>query len=226
MTLIRVHADAISYGDDKGACESVFSYGFIEDTMQSAKAMFINIDIPDDDPLRPAKAHVSTTAPGFRLFDREEDGVGWESDFIWLVVVNEEDGLDFKVLQTTDGKREIQALWKEQELRDTQLRSLLEADPLWDVFQLRAVVLLQDRVQSQMEILREVGSPAPCEGIRQGPWDLAARLRTLELDMLRRAMSSMEQQRAALLDSDTVQRYLGLIGDDKNESEGEHVDFS
>jgi hypothetical protein len=224
--LISTHANTISYGDDKGACESIFSYGFIEDTIQSAKAMFISIDIPDDDPLRPAKAHISTTAPGFRLFDQEKGRVAWESDFIWLVVINEEDGLDFKVLQTTDGKREIQALWKEQELKDTQLRRLLEDDPLWDVFQLRAVVLLQDRVQSQMETLREVGSPARSEGIRQVPWDLAARLRTLELDMLRRALSSMEQQRAALLDSDTVQRYLGLIDDDKEASEDEQVDFS
>ncbi|KAF2686678.1 SET domain-containing protein [Lentithecium fluviatile CBS 122367] len=216
----------ITYGDEKGACEIIFSYGFLEDTMTSAKAMFIHIEIPDDDPLRPAKLHVSTTAPGFRLFDKEGTHVAWDSEFIWLVVINEEDGLEFKVLQTTDGKREIQAFWKQQELNDTSLRSNLETDPLWDVYQLRAVVLLQDRVESQITTLREVGSPERGDGVRQGPWELAARLRTLELDMLQRALSTLESQRAALLDSDTVQRYLGLIDDNENQGEDEQVDFS
>jgi hypothetical protein len=219
-------ANHISYGDEKGACESIFSYGFIEDTTLSARSMFIDIEIPDDDPLRPAKLHISTTAPGFRLFDKEDSRIGWDSDFIWLVVVNEEDGLDFRILQTTDGKREIQALWKEQELQDTRLRSLLEADPLWDVYQLRAVVLLHNRVEAQVESLREVGTPERKQGVRQGPWELAARLRTLELDMLQRAMSGLEEQRAALLDSDTVQRYLGLIDEPESRSEDEQTDFT
>jgi len=194
--------------------------------MSSAKAMFIDLDIPDDDPLRPAKIHISTTAPGFRLFNKEGNGIGWESDFIWLIVVNEEDGLDFKILQTIDGKREIQALWKEGELQDTNLRSLLEVDPHWDIYQLRAVVLLQSRVEVQVETLREVGIPERSEGVRQGPWELAAQLRVLELDMLRRAMSALDDQRAALLDSDTVQRYLGLIDDEDTKGEEEQVDFS
>ena len=33
----------------------LFSYGFIEDTMISAKELFLDLDIPDDDPLKPAK---------------------------------------------------------------------------------------------------------------------------------------------------------------------------
>ena len=225
MIFANSHANKISYGDEKGACENIFSYGFIEDSMASAKAMFIDLDVPDDDPLRLAKIHISTTAPGFRLFDKEGHHVGWESDFIWLVVVNEEDGLDFKVLQTIDGKREIQALWKEQELQDTRLRTLLEGDPLWHVYQLRAVVLLQNRVETQVQTLREVGTPERSEGVRQGPWELAGRLRTLELDMLQRAMSALDDERAALLDSETVQRYLGLIDDESN-AEDEQVDFS
>jgi len=84
-------ADQTRYGDDKGACENIFSYGFLEDTMASAKVVFLNLDIPDDDPLRPAKIYVCNTAPGFRLVDKD-DKIEWESDFVWLVVVNEEDG--------------------------------------------------------------------------------------------------------------------------------------
>ncbi|KAL8688660.1 MAG: hypothetical protein Q9224_004825, partial [Gallowayella concinna] len=45
----------ITYGDEKGACEMLFSYGFIEDTMTSARELFLDLDIPDDDPLKVAK---------------------------------------------------------------------------------------------------------------------------------------------------------------------------
>jgi hypothetical protein len=84
-------ADTASYGDDKGACENIFSYGFLEDSMASANVVFLDLDIPDDDPLRPAKIYVCNAAPGVRLVDKK-DNIEWESDFVWLVVVNEEDG--------------------------------------------------------------------------------------------------------------------------------------
>ncbi|KAF2628360.1 SET domain-containing protein [Macroventuria anomochaeta] len=213
----------ITYGDDKGACEKIFSYGFLEDSITSARVMFLNLDIPDDDPLRPAKIFVSTAAPGFRVFEKTGD-VDWESDFIWLVVVNEEDGLDFKVRQTVDGKRKIQALWKDDELDDTsKLREYLHGDPLWDIYQLRATVLLQGRVETQIETLKEVGNPQKEASVREVPWILAERLRTLELELLERAMDAFENQKSRLLESAVVQQYLGIGGDGEGEEE---VDFT
>ncbi|KAF1849307.1 SET domain-containing protein [Cucurbitaria berberidis CBS 394.84] len=209
----------ITYGDEKGACENIFSYGFLEDTVASAKVMFLDLDIPSDDPLRPAKIYVSTVAPGFRIF--EKDGhVDWESDFIWLVVINEEDGLDFKVRQTIDGKREIQAFWKERELDTTKLREYLQEDPAWDVFQLRATVLLQQRVETQIDTLQEMQGAKREFSIRDVPWILAERLRKLELELLVSAVSTLEHQKSSLVESEAVQRYLGLAGGD------EEVDFS
>jgi hypothetical protein len=161
--------------------------------MSTAKVMFLDLDIPDDDPLRPAKVYVSTAAPGFRIFE-QQDTIEWESDYIWLVVVNEEDGLDFKVRQTTDGKREIQAFWKERELDATRLREYLEEDPAWEVFQLRATVLLQNRVEAQIETLRGAESIKREATVRDVPWRLAKRLRSLELDMLQRAASTFDSQ--------------------------------
>ncbi|KAF2029249.1 SET domain-containing protein [Setomelanomma holmii] len=202
----------ITYGDDKGACENIFSYGFLEDNMTSAKVMFLHLDIPDDDPLRPAKIFVSVAAPGFRMFDKA-DSVDWESDFIWLVVVNEEDGLDFKIRQTTDGKREIQAFWKERELNDTtNLRQYLEEDPAWDVFQLRATVLLQNRLEAQIEVAQAAQEVLPDASVRDVPRRLAERLRSLELDMLQRASSAFEYQKSKLLESPVVLQYLGIVG--------------
>lgn len=156
--------------------------------------MFLDVEIPDDDPLRPAKMFVSTAAPGFRLFDKA-GGVDWESDFIWLVIVNEEDGLDFRVRQTIDGKREIQSLWRDNELDDTsKLREYLREDPMWDVYQLRATVLLHSRVDAQINILKEFGDPGIDASVREGPWRLAERLRALELQMLERATETFESQ--------------------------------
>jgi hypothetical protein len=161
--------------------------------MTSAKVMFLSLDIPDDDPLKPAKIHISTAAPGFRIFDQAE-GTGWESDFIWLVVINEEDGLDFRLRQTVDGKREVQALWKDQELDTGKLRSYLQDDPHWDVFQLRATVLLQGRAEAQIEALHENQHPNREASVRDVPWRLAERLRSLELELLERAVATLESQ--------------------------------
>ncbi len=171
----------------------IFSYGFVEDTVVSAKVMFLDLDVPDDDPLRPAKLFVSTEAPGFRLFDKGDE-IGWESDFIWLVVINEEDGLEFKIRQTIDGGRDIQALWKEQELDTSKLGEHIREDPAWDIYQLRAVVLLQERVKAQREKLQEVRSVMPDNSIREVPRRLAGRLGMLELDMLERAVAALELQ--------------------------------
>lgn len=196
---IRMHANWNSYGDDKGACENIFSYGFLEDGVTSAKVMFLDLDIPDDDPLRPAKVFVSTAAPGFRLFDKG-DSIGWESDYIWLVVINEEDGLDFRVRQTIDGKREIQAFWKERELDDTsKIREYLQEDAAWDVYQLRATVLLQSRVEGQMETIQAMQGLTQELTVRDIPWRLSDRLRSLELEMLERAALVLDSQVRTLI---------------------------
>ena len=114
----------ISYGDDKGASEMVYSYGFIEDEMQGARQLFLDLEMQEDDPLARVKRVVCGEAPGVRLFEKEEevssrqrDGeelkdepgrrveeggrrrgggkIDWESAFIFWAVVNQEDGLDF-----------------------------------------------------------------------------------------------------------------------------------
>ncbi|KAF2710208.1 SET domain-containing protein [Pleomassaria siparia CBS 279.74] len=214
----------ITYGDDKGACESIFSYGFLEENMTSARTIFLDLDIPMEDQLRPAKMAVNTAPPGFRISER--DGrIDWESDFVWLVAVNEEDGLDFKLKQTIDGQTEIEAFWRDQELDDTcKLRHLLEQDGLWDVYQLRAVVLIQNRIERQLQTLREAGIPARDPSIREGPWQLVGRLHNLEQKLLEDARVHLEDQKTTVFQSDAVQRYLGLANDENDEEE--EVDFS
>lgn len=144
----------ITYGDEKGACEMLFSYGFLEESMAFANELYLDLDIPHDDPLKIAKKHVSKAAPGFRLFKGDKT-VGWEGPFVWLLCVNEEDGLEFKITRSNDGERELKVFWNESELIDVgELESLLQRDPRSDIFQLRAAVVLRDRIAQQLSALQ------------------------------------------------------------------------
>lgn len=225
----------ITYGDEKGASEMIFSYGFLEDIMDTARQMFLDLDIPDDDPLRVAKKVVCKVAPGFRLYD-DHDTVGWEGPFVWWSCVNEEDGLDFSVLQGNDGSKELVVLWKGRELQAGQIESLkdvLAQDPMWDVFQLRAMVMLQQRLERQMTMMQEVDSLLEESelqtNVRADIRSLIVKLRELEADLMERAYDHFEAevcsfshnsvfnvqayripQKNRLLGAESVQTYLGL----------------
>lgn len=197
----------ITYGDKKGACEMTFSYGFLDGSTETAKELFLDLQALEDDPLGQAKTHVSSAAPGVRIFDQGE-GVGWDSDFVWLLCVNTEDGLGFRVLQTVDGERELKATWKDEELDDTsRLKELLETDSMWDVFHLRAVSLIRARVENQIRQL-DKGEDLQTGSVRERPLILAMSLRALELELLRKAYATMESQVMALAETDTVKAYL------------------
>ncbi|RMJ22002.1 SET domain-containing protein [Aspergillus sp. HF37] len=145
----------ISYGDEKPASEMIFSYGFLEEGRTDAKRMVLELDIPDDDPLKLAKKAFCKDPPGIRLSSAVasagEYPTSWDSPFAWWACVNEEDGLDFNVLQLNDGTKELKATWKGENVEDSNhLRHILQADPLWDIFQLRVVVVILERLEAQL----------------------------------------------------------------------------
>ena len=199
---------SITYGDDKGACEMLFSYGFIEDSMTSAKELFLDLAVPDDDPLGRAKAAVADTAPGFKVFEKGEN-IDWAGDFIWLLCVNEEDGLNFVVEQTVQGERDLKTFWKGQAMpRLDNFRSILQQDQMWEIFHLRAVSLLQERVAAQLQMLYETEDDVQSRAggdhsdLRDDPCRLALRLRSLETALLERAYSHFEDMVCAQISSD------------------------
>ncbi|KAL9034528.1 MAG: hypothetical protein Q9180_005354 [Flavoplaca navasiana] len=201
----------ITYGDDKGVCEMLFSYGFIEDSMTSARGLFLDLEIPDDDPLKLAKTSTARSPPGFKLF--ESGGfVNWDGDFVWLICVNEEDGLDFRLLQTVDGERELKLFWKDQEIRPSSaFRDLLKEEQLWDVFQLRAVATLQSRVEQQLLALeRAKASNHSMQEFHQAsyPHINIIKLRDFEEKLMVQAYEDFEQKKNVLLTSQVVQDYL------------------
>ncbi|GAB1193592.1 hypothetical protein APSETT444_002813 [Aspergillus pseudonomiae] len=219
----KLHADeevTISYGDDKPASEMIFSYGFLDQERSGAKQIYLNLDIPEDDPLIMAKKRVCKAPPGLRLFDSptaERGSTNWDSPFVWWLCVNQEDGLEFEVLQTNDGGRELKVSWKGEEIRDPDdLKAFLIKDPLWDIFQLRAVVTVLDRLESHFLILRE--TQIMVEEINHNEDMLALfrpevystinSLRELEGKLLEKGIEDLAQQRQDLMASEAVTAYL------------------
>ncbi|KAL4940709.1 hypothetical protein BDV06DRAFT_17610 [Aspergillus oleicola] len=217
----------ISYGEDKAASEMVFSYGFLESERSDAKQMFLDLNIPDDDPLKMAKMAFCREAPGLRIFSpasstsesssKSEASTTWESPIVWWACVNEEDGLDFAVLQNNDGSRELTMTWKGQEAKTPEhLKDHLSTDPMWDIFQLRAVVLVLERLENQFFSLRATENMV--EDIRQSEDMLAlfrpavfstvTKLRELEGKLLEGAIRDMIKQRDELMTSEAVSAYL------------------
>ena len=185
----------ITYGAG-GACETIHSYGFLDEGATSARELFLTLDIPLDDPLRMAKKAAAKEPPGVRLFVDSQGAIQWEGALVWWAAVNEEDGLDFQMIQSQDGARELKTLWKNAEFLPSQLRDRIATDSVFDVFRLRATVLVQERVEAQGAEL--VASEEWFEDASQqaefGLRNILNRLRYLELDLLTRAYGTLEKQ--------------------------------
>ena len=193
----------ITYGDEKGACEMLFSYGFLDDSMESAETLFLSLTIPDSDMSRAGKMKVADCAPGFKLIDTGDSKFRWAGDFIWLLCANEDDGLRFELARTIDGEGdEMEAFFNEHELMGgaAELHGLLAKSELWDVYRLRAVAILQQRVFDQLQVLYstqdDIEAVPHGDGtdVREQPFRLAMKLRRLEFELMERAYEVFEKQ--------------------------------
>lgn len=187
----------------------IFSYGFLERDRTEARQVFLDMTMPDDDPLGVAKNMVCRDVPGIRVStlhhtSQDSQHTVWDSPLAWWASVNEEDGLEIGLTQTTDGTRELESIWKGQKVESPcQLRDLLAAEPSWDIFQLRAVVLVLERLETQLSILEETDEVL--SNVRENEvlftalfrpeiFDLASRLRRLEAGLLQKAVEDLMRQ--------------------------------
>ena len=193
----------ITYGDEKGACEMLFSYGFLEHDRQSAETLFLSLTMSEDDPYRTAKVAVADCAPGFKLVDADDGKMEWTGDFIWLLCVSAEDGLRFELARTIDSEDdEMHAFFGEHEITGgaAQVHSLLSQGDMWDVYRLRAVAILQQRVFDQMQVLyssqedMEAVAHGAGKDIRTQCYEQAMQLRRLEFELLEGAYEEFERQ--------------------------------
>jgi hypothetical protein len=166
------------------------------------------------------------------------------------MLLNEEDGLEFRMLQQTDGLRShLKVFWLGSDVTDatSTFESLISHHPLRDVFKLRAIALLQDRIRQQLERLYEsdneveLVADTPLVGpdrrsnaifLRKSERltlekafataDTQVSVAPVITDHLSRANSSKKNE---LLESEVVLRYLGSMdGDIKPEGEETNSD--
>ena len=189
----------ITYGDEKGACEMLFSYGFIDEEMEDALSIFLELSIPDDDPLRLAKMAAFETAPGFRMYTYNGK-VAWFGPFVLLQCVNEEDGLGMEVEPQENGTKKLKVTWKNTtELQDiVELQRCMEEDHLKNVFNLRAHVVITERLKLQQTRLEEayhklemLGKTAVGKSARLLT---ARRLVVLEASLIKKALHQFDDE--------------------------------
>lgn len=203
----------ISYGDSKSPLEILFSYGFLPEYTQSAGSILLVLPTPNSDPLGPPKAAIAqkeSCAPGIRVFETS-DGFEWASELLWLLIVNEEDGLEFKVVYGTGLRRELAMFWREKEVTLRGLKDCLEKDELYDLLKLRASVVVLQQIDRQLEELEETSldfAAASNGDVDQGLVRSAERLREMEGNLLLSARDSIEQQKAVLVESPVVKNYF------------------
>ncbi|KAL7897565.1 hypothetical protein HDV64DRAFT_45945 [Trichoderma sp. TUCIM 5745] len=227
----------ISYGEAKSAAEMLFSYGFI-DQESGVKELTLHLDALPDDPLGKAKFHIYKGPPIVRL-SLTEDGFQWYSPFLYLLILNEEDGLAFRVVQDTEGGRELRLLWEDEDVtgRTDEFESLIQGHPLCQIFKLRAAAVLEDLVAAQLDrITTEIsyGATEQSQAANQPRVECmlaAEKLRDLEAQILQGAAAALENEKARLLLDDRVVTYLGSMEDTQNEqasdqASNEDDDFS
>lgn len=215
-----------SYGAEKSAAELVFTYGFLPASQRATLWLALDLRCPPDDPLARAKEAVAHSAPMLRVIDLGGE-ILWTGSFVWLMCVNEEDGLSFRVLQRTDGTRSLQVLWCGEEVEDIAgLEAMLEGSGLWEVYQLRALMLVQERVSVQLgELVAVEEELARVEETEEGEEgggarEVAGRLRQLERRLMEKVVECLEDQKEKLLGTAVVREYLRTAGMDDNSGDG------
>ncbi|KEY73720.1 hypothetical protein S7711_06296 [Stachybotrys chartarum IBT 7711] len=187
----------ISYGEAKPAAEMLFSYGFV-DADSSKYEMTLQLDPLPDDPLGKAKTHIFGKPRTLKLF-KTERGFEWDCAFGILACLNEEDGLDFRVLQDNQGDRQLKLFWQDEDVteRAEDFGSLIQNHPLCAVFTLRVVSVLKEKVASQLESLQSAANAidARSSGDREAYCVRSAQLlREIETAVLEGSQNALEKQ--------------------------------
>ncbi|KAG6083267.1 hypothetical protein E4U16_004600 [Claviceps sp. LM84 group G4] len=226
----------ISYGQAKSASEMLFNYGFVDPSSSvSTNTMTLHLRPLPDDPLAGAKAHIFNGAKLVKLSSEagnedQDRRCTWDSPFIYLMCLNEEDGLSFQLLQDTEGNRSLRLFWQEEDVtqRADDFENLIKGHELCQVFRLRAVTIVLQTVEEQLAGIQSGSCDAENEasqadGILRSDCIVATQLlKDVEEKLLIKAVESLSQERDALLEDDHVVAYLGLA----ESSDMEDADFS
>ncbi|KAK7753939.1 hypothetical protein SLS62_004037 [Diatrype stigma] len=218
----------INYGETKSAAEMLFSYGFI-DSASTRQGLSLPLRLMDDDPLLKAKLHAFGRAP---TLDISEDGNGvprWSAPFVYLMCLNEEDGLDFRILQETDGSQQLKMFWQEKDVTDVPdtFKDLIRSHDMQQIFELRAVTVILEMVQEQLERLDvQDGDADVPEVVRAETLRAAIQLRNIETALLRRTLEVLKDESANLLQDESVLAYFKAMEAEQSSEVADDKDFS
>ncbi|KAK4236276.1 hypothetical protein C8A03DRAFT_35843 [Achaetomium macrosporum] len=215
----------ISYGNDKSAAEMLFSYGFI-DPQLTADELVLPLSPFPDDPLAKAKLVAFGQAPQIRVARGDGGSIRWQSEFAYLMCANEEDGVEFRILQDNDGGRQLRVFWQDEDVTDraTGFETLIRSHPLAAVLQLRVVTVVQEQLQTQLERLRSRTFPDQADPMqREDCFKAALLLRQVEAKILESAIEALEKERSTLLKDRNVVAYLGLMEHAESDLAGEEA---
>lgn len=190
----------ISYGDKKPAAEMLFSYGFIDED-SPAKKIVLHLSPIEDDPLAKAKLHIFDGPPTVTL-ELTDDGFKWDGPFAILMCLNEEDGLEFRILQDQEGDRQLKLFWNDEDVteRTSEFGTLIQNHELKQVFLLRTVAVLHEQVEAQLQALQAGPSKEQLEVlissdiIRPSLAEACNKLKAVESEILATASTELETQ--------------------------------
>ncbi|KAI0164242.1 SET domain-containing protein [Hypoxylon sp. FL1284] len=207
----------IDYGHNKSPAEMLFSYGFI-DPDSTARSLVWPLEPLDDDPLALAKLRAFGALPQLRLQEDDKGTPYWTAPFVYLMCLNEEDGLQFRVLQETDGSRHLSMSWQDVDITDkpSTIQDLIKDHELHQIFELRAVTVVLNIVQQKLEELTNAKGSVP-EAAKTEALQAASYLRSLETEIVTKSLQVLEEQTNKLLQDETVITYLQAMGSDENE---------
>ncbi|KAI2473201.1 SET domain-containing protein [Annulohypoxylon bovei var. microspora] len=223
---------SIDYGREKSPAEMLFSYGFI-DPGSTASSLVLPLEPLDDDPLAMAKLRAFGTPPKLKLVEDKNGIPHWAAPFLYLMCLNEEDGLQFRVLQETDGSRHLKMLWQDVDIthEPDMIKDHISNHELYPVFELRVIAVILSIFQGHLEELTSSRDRDMAPGsTREEIWQAVSRLKSLEGRILERSLGILDEQKTRLLEDDTVLAYLNSMMPDQNditaEAASDEEDFS
>ncbi|KAI0390865.1 hypothetical protein F5Y17DRAFT_442873 [Xylariaceae sp. FL0594] len=217
----------INYGHDKPAAEMLFSYGFV-DLDSPARSILLPVESMEDDPLAKAKLYILGSSPTLKITDRDTGIPQWDAPFVHLMCLNAEDGLNFKVLQETDGSTQLRLFWQEADVTSQagNMESVVQSEKLASIFRLRVVTVVLDMVQNQLDALaREMDESVLTHAEKSGILRAATHLREVEQDLFERVSKVLEDERTQLLEDPEVIAYLTVM-DAGQEEDIDDEDFT
>jgi len=195
----------------------LLNYGFIDPAQieNAAKTLILPLDdtlLPrnyrkKDDPLFEAKLQVFGSAPTLELRIDEKSIPRWTAPFLYLLCVNERDGVSFKAVEEAQGHKAWRMLW--QGRHDiTSMAGMFEVflnardEGLRGDVQYRAVGVLVHVVEAQLGRMKDAGEEvlegAAGGGIREFVAQVVGQLGGIEKEVLEMSLVGLRRERDRL----------------------------